>query len=106
MCQNSSFKDAQAFCSNNIYEPPVLKLSSPTQATVQQKARIYSEELNEELLEQTSQAQAESSLLQKGHMLQEQTEQWREALNKVSVWGDHPLIKGVDWPKPLPHPLN
>ena len=61
-------------------------------ATVQHEARIYSEELNQELLyHQTAQAQAESLLAAERqraeHTLQEQANQWQDALSNVAEWG-------------------
>ena len=61
--------------------------------TVQQEARIYSEELHQELhYHQTAQAQAESLLAAETqraeHTLQEQAAQWQSALRNVSEWGE------------------
>ena len=63
-------------------------------ATVQHEARIYSEELHQELLyHQTAQAQAESLLAAERqraeHTLQEQANQWQSALRNVSEWGEN-----------------
>ena len=62
-------------------------------ATVQHEARIYSEELHQELqYHQTAQAQAESLLAAERqraeHTLREQTSQWQSALRNVSEWGE------------------
>ena len=61
--------------------------------TVQQEARIYSEELHQELqYHQTAQAQAESLLAAERqraeHTLLEQANQWQSALRNVSEWGE------------------
>ena len=61
--------------------------------TVQQEARIYSEELHQELqYHQTAQAQAESLLAAERqraeHTLHEQATQWQSALRNVSEWGE------------------
>ena len=60
---------------------------------MQHETRIYSEELNQELLyHQTAQAQAESLLAAERqraeHTLQEQTHQWQDALSNVTEWGE------------------
>ena len=62
-------------------------------ATVQQEARIYSEELRQELqYHQTAQAQAESLLAAERqraeHTLRKQADQWQSALQNVSEWGE------------------
>ena len=61
--------------------------------TVQQEARIYSEELHHELqYHQTAQAQAESLLAAERqraeHTLHEQATHWQSALRNVSEWGE------------------
>ena len=62
------------------------------QATAEQETRVHAEELSQEpLYRKTLQAQAESLLAavrqRSQHTLQEQTEHWREALERVSEWG-------------------
>ena len=60
---------------------------------MQQEARVYSEELHQELqYHQTAQAQAESLLAAERqraeHTLHEQATQWQSALRHVSEWGE------------------
>ena len=73
--------------------PSLTQAENSYWAIVQQEARIYSDELNQELLyHQTAQAQAESLLAaerqRSEHKWQEQADTWRDAMNKVTAWGE------------------